>query len=271
MHKNIIYREIGRDPMYKLWHTAADNMIIYINSDGGSIVLDDKIYPMRNGSLCFIGAEKYRYTMPIVPESYVRSKLFISPEESLKILSAFLTPPSFLKSFSPKAAVYAEIPPKRHKEVEDIFALADSAKEDPEHFYARLACCYVNLLIELDLYAAEHTAPMSDFITSAIGCINENISHTLTLDTLCRNLHVSKYHFCRKFKAAIGLTPMEYILKTRLMLAKNALADTSLTISEVSSACGFSSLSYFCRVFKADAKKTPLEYRRELVPPSGKE
>lgn len=55
---------------------------------------------------------------------------------------------------------------------------------------------------------------------------------------------------------------MRYILKTRIVLAQTMLRKDNLTVSEVSSRCGFSSVSYFCRVFKEEIGVSPLKYKK---------
>ena len=73
---------------------------------------------------------------------------------------------------------------------------------------------------------------------------------------------MSKYHFCRRFRNAVGTTVMDYILRTRIMMAKDMLDNENMTVTEISNKCGFSSLSYFSRVFKEKTGKTPVEYRK---------
>ena len=264
MKEKIYYREIGRDKMYKTWHTSSDNMVIYMNSDGGSIVFNNKIYPITNGTLCFIGAEKYHYTMPEIPDKYCRSKIFISPGDSLRIFSALPESHLLMKTFSSENAVCAVLPEELREEADALFKSVNSLKNNEKYLFAQLCSCYIRLLIMLDLYTCEPPVTHPDFAFKAIEYINNNISYSLSIDEICRHLHISKYHFCRKFKSALGLTPMEYILKTRLMHAKSMLADESTSISDISDKCGFSSVSYFCRAFKEAENKTPLQFRKEF-------
>lgn len=264
MEEKIYYREIGRDKMYKTWHTSNDNMVIYMNSDGGSIVFNDKIYPITSGTLCFIGAEKYHYTMPEIPDKYCRSKLFVSPADSLKIFSVLPDSHMLIKTFSPKNAVCAVLPEEFREEADAIFKSVCDLKDNEKHFSAQLFSSYIRLLVMLDLYTCEPPVTHPDFAFKAIEYINNNIASPLSIDEICSHLHISKYHFCRKFKLALGMTPMEYILKTRLMLAKSMLADESTSISDISDKCGFSSVSYFCRVFKEAENKSPLQFRKGL-------
>ena len=62
----------------------------------------------------------------------------------------------------------------------------------------------------------------------------------------------------------MGMTVMDYVLKTRIVLAKNMLEKENVSISEVSGRCGFSSESYFCRVFKESVGVSPLKYRKSF-------
>ena len=107
------------------------------------------------------------------------------------------------------------------------------------------------------------TAPLG-FMAAAMEYIHNHIESDLTLDGICRAAHVSKYHFCRKFKQITGITVMDYILKTRLLSAKQLLAKTKRSVSEISEDCGFSSISYFCRIFREKEGRSPLEYRKTL-------
>jgi AraC-like DNA-binding protein len=96
--------------------------------------------------------------------------------------------------------------------------------------------------------------------------INRNILSDITIDEICSAVHMSKYYFCRKFKESMGMTVMDYVLQTRIVLAKSILAKESMSITNVSEHCCFSSVSYFCRVFKEHTGKTPLEYRKQRRP-----
>ena len=72
--KNIILYEVGKDPLYKTWHSQKRNMIIYVHEGEGILVTGEKSYPFRSGTLAFVGADKYHYTMPSDTEKYKRSK-----------------------------------------------------------------------------------------------------------------------------------------------------------------------------------------------------
>ena len=113
----------------------------------------------------------------------------------------------------------------------------------------------------LDQYSTDIPFPTSGMVQKAVEYINIHIHEDLRIDRICDAIHVSKYYFCRKFKQSTGLTVMNYILKTRIISAKNLMETTNLTIGQISQRCGFSSQSYFCRVFKEECGMTPLQFR----------
>lgn len=257
----IMHHEIGQDKLYKIWHRLQDNMIIYIYSDGGSIVLQDKIYPMKKGTLCFLSSNKYHYTMPDNPQNYDRSKIFASNDDVRGILSLVNTNSPFYKLFAENSVIYASIPPEEQAQVEMLFESANKNNKDEPY----LLCNYFNLMIYVHKYANEQISAPDSFITKAIAYINENLTEQITLENICDSVHMSKYYFCHSFKSVMEMTVMEYVLKTRLTAAKNLLINRQLSISDISDTCGFSSASYFCQAFKNATGVTPNQYRKNLI------
>lgn len=260
MMSKIAYREKGRDSLFKIWHASKESMIILMHSDGGSIVCREKTFPIQPGTLCFVGAEKLHYTMPDRPDRYDRSKLFF-PAQVTERLAALLPDDRNLTRFGEDSFVCTRLNEEDRSSAEEIFREIDAAKNTPYADRIFLSGC-LKLLTLLERKADEVTGVSTDAMGHAIEYINRNLSSGLTVDRICRAVHVSKYHFCRKFKRSTGLTVMNYVLKTRIVSAKNLLRKTSRSVSEISEDCGFSSISYFCRVFKQDVGVSPLEYRK---------
>ena len=260
----VIYRQRGVDYYYKTWHTIGDFMIIYMHSDGGSIVCSEKVYPIKRGVLCFVGSQKYHYTMPDDPDTYERSKVFVSTEEFRKISAFFPNETNWSKMFTSDSLVYAEIGEADMAEVEGLFGEIDRYQKSSELFPIVLASCYMRLLAFIEENVKGSALGSQDFISRAIEYINRNITEDITVDDVCSAVHTSKYYFCRQFKKATGLTVANYILKTRIVMAKNMLLSENITVGEVSEKCGFSSISYFCRVFKEDVGISPKQYKTQM-------
>ncbi|MBQ3085536.1 MAG: helix-turn-helix transcriptional regulator [Clostridia bacterium] len=260
MKDGIVCHQTGKDPLYKTWHASTEHLIMYFYSNGGSIVCAEDVFPIKKGGLVFIAADTYHYTMPDVPEIYDRSKLNISCGNLNKILD-LLGENNRFKAFSDKAIVYAEIDEKEQKELDGIFNESLASNTDDERELLLFSCC-IKLLFYLDKYSKASTFSVKGIMDKAICYINKNISDDINIDSICAAVNISKYHFCRQFKKYTGMTVMKYILKTRLVLAKNDLKKTNLSISAISEKYGFSSFSYFSRVFKEEEHCSPLQYRK---------
>jgi transcriptional regulator GlxA family with amidase domain len=67
----------------------------------------------------------------------------------------------------------------------------------------------------------------------------------------------------RQFRAAFGITPQEFLIKTRLLAATRLLEETQMTAAEISEQCGFVDASSFTQHFRARLGITPMAYRRQ--------
>jgi AraC-like DNA-binding protein len=84
------------------------------------------------------------------------------------------------------------------------------------------------------------------------------------LALVAKHVNVSRFHFCKWFKKATGMTLTEYVIRVRLEKAKTLLADPTVRISEVVFAAGFGSIPRFNSVFKRRVGMSPTEYRATL-------
>ena len=94
--------------------------------------------------------------------------------------------------------------------------------------------------------------------------IDSNYKSTITLEEICGAVKYNKYTVCHNFKDVTGSTVFEYINYLRIRQAINLLREKNITVMEVSSECGFSTVTYFNRVFKNTMGCTPTTYRKYI-------
>lgn len=98
-------------------------------------------------------------------------------------------------------------------------------------------------------------------ITAALRRIEALAHEQLSLADLSRAAAMSPYHFLRTFRAVVGMTPHQFILRTRLHRAAVQLRRSDDDISAIALDNGFNDLSTFNRRFRQLTGKTPTSYR----------
>ena len=72
---------------------------------------------------------------------------------------------------------------------------------------------------------------------------------------------MSRNEFFKWFRNQFGITPLEYINRERIKLAKQLLSSQKTTITETAYQCGFTDVNYFVRLFKKSEGITPGTFR----------
>ena len=102
-------------------------------------------------------------------------------------------------------------------------------------------------------------------ISKAVDHIRTNYAGRIGINELARCAGLSPRQIERKFKAAFGIGPHEFLVKTRILAACRALRETDSRLSEVALACGFCDQSAFVRLFHKHIGLTPGSFRRRLA------
>jgi AraC-like DNA-binding protein len=95
--------------------------------------------------------------------------------------------------------------------------------------------------------------------------IDSSFDRPLNLDALSGAACFSRYHFIRLFKRAFNRTPHQYLVEKRIERAKELLASSHLSVTDVCFEVGFQSLGSFSTLFHKRVGASPLIYRATLV------
>jgi AraC-like DNA-binding protein len=96
---------------------------------------------------------------------------------------------------------------------------------------------------------------------AAARFIERRARDPLSLDEVAAEVGLGAFHFVRVFRAAIGITPHQYLMRIRLQRAMALLQETHMAVIEVAYESGWNDLSTFNRTFRRDVGCTPREYR----------
>jgi len=98
-------------------------------------------------------------------------------------------------------------------------------------------------------------------LNQATEFIQENIERDLGITEIADAVDLSPFHFARSFKQATGVSPHQYLIKSRIKRAKALLAESELPIVEVGFKAGFKKQSHFTTLFRKLTDLTPKAYR----------
>jgi AraC-like DNA-binding protein len=83
----------------------------------------------------------------------------------------------------------------------------------------------------------------------------------IDLEQAAATAEISPFHFLRLFANVLGVTPHQYLLRSRLRHAAQLLADDDRAVTDVAYDVGFGDLSNFVRTFHRAAGVSPRKFR----------
>jgi AraC family transcriptional regulator len=92
--------------------------------------------------------------------------------------------------------------------------------------------------------------------------IDANAHEPIDLESAAQIFGLSPFHFLRMFARVLGVTPHQYLIRSRLRRAARLLACDARPITEVAFEVGFGDLSNFVRTFHRAAAVSPRDFRR---------
>jgi AraC-like DNA-binding protein len=130
----------------------------------------------------------------------------------------------------------------------------------------------IQLLNVFARYLADHASrlviePSAEEPAAVAGArqfVESHVDEPITLAQVAAHVRVSRFHFCKLFKRATGMTLTEYVTRVRLEKAKVMLVNPAVRISDIVFAVGFGSISRFNSVFKHHMGMPPTDYRASL-------
>ncbi|HLI98090.1 MAG TPA: helix-turn-helix domain-containing protein [Bradyrhizobium sp.] len=91
--------------------------------------------------------------------------------------------------------------------------------------------------------------------------IEANSHRPIDLDDAANQAGLSPFHFLRLFSKVLGVTPHQYLVRSRLRQAARLLADDDIAITDIAYDVGFQDLSNFVRTFHRAAGASPTAFR----------
>ena len=134
------------------------------------------------------------------------------------------------------------------------------AKKVLDRGYLTLFFVYLNNLCHRQEYwFRDENVVKHPMVGQVLSYVEEHITENITVDELAELVHMSKYHFLRKFKELTGMTVHGFVTNKRLIKACELLKEGE-SITQVTQECGFTDYSSFLRNFKSTFGVAPGKY-----------
>lgn len=105
-------------------------------------------------------------------------------------------------------------------------------------------------------------ASSEDKIREVCRFIKSNYMYRIKIEQIAKFADLSRSHFHAVFNKATGKTLIKYLNEIRVGKAIGLLRGSEMELEDISSSCGFTSLSHFYLVFRKETDKRPSDFRR---------
>ena len=122
----------------------------------------------------------------------------------------------------------------------------------------------VRMVIDFcNLIRKKNQLPMSPKVRQAAQYIVNNLASPLSVESVAKEIHISPNYLSTCFKRDTGISVPQFIRHHRLNVAVDLLTNTNMSIRDISTTVGFSTLSYFTKLFREEKGMPPSEYRKQ--------
>lgn len=143
-------------------------------------------------------------------------------------------------------------------------------EQQPGSFLVAQHLAHMMLIQALRMYLAESPNGGTGWLAAladkqlglAISAIHSEPARRWSLQELAERACMSRSAFAQKFKDAVGIAPMEYLARWRMLLAAERLENSSDPVSTIALSLGYESESAFSTAFKREMGESPRRYGR---------
>lgn len=253
------------------WHEELE--WIYVEKGTLDLTIHGQFYTLHAGQFCFINSEELHgirsegaslhhaivFRADFLDFSFydICQHNFIQPITKQKVLF-----PSICPNLLPKTSSQIL------EHMQQIITLYHS-KPKCASLSIKLHILHIlELLYQSDVFY-ENDMPIKENISmnrlkNIVEYIQAHYMDSLSLQTLADLAYMSPNYFCAVFRKELGKTPVTFINEFRIQKAAQLLANSDLSISQISEQIGFNNFSYFIRKFREYKKISPSQYRNLL-------
>ena len=260
-----LYTDRADDVVFWHWHDEME--IMYVRTGRLLVRVPQKTYLLNEGEAVVVNADVLHYAAadPLCRlDSLVFSPALITGSDRSVYAQKYILPLTSCSAFDGYVLRRETDGPALRAFVRAFDALANDTPGFEFAVRDDLSKLCFALYQQLKPRAGGDTgASQNDFrMHGMLSFIQENYARDITLTDIAGAAGVSERECLRCFQRSIQTSPMQYLLKYRIMRGAALLLEhPSSTISEVAISCGFNSPSNFAKMFRRFYHCTPRAYR----------
>ena len=104
--------------------------------------------------------------------------------------------------------------------------------------------------------------PQMRSVLAAMEFVRKRHAVDVSLDDMASAAGLERSHFCRVFRKATGITPMNFARDELAKEAQRLLLEGSLSVGEVAARLGYCDAAHFCKSFRSATGRNPSELRK---------
>ncbi len=94
--------------------------------------------------------------------------------------------------------------------------------------------------------------------------VRAHLAESISIEVLAELAELSPFHFSRVFKQTTGITPLQFVIRERMLQAQQLIRETSRSLIEIALEVGYTSPSHFAQVFRRTVGMAPTQFRNAL-------
>jgi len=242
----------------------------YCYKGSGIFFVDNKVLPFSEGDVSVIFANEAHLAQSH-KNMLSEWKFFDVDIESLLTDIGIQNLAPISKMFTHRGNFQNIISSKEHTDITQLVYQIILELENGQNNYENvirglmwaLALKLNRLILNSDeVFDRELSSKNLNMIAPVLSYISENYNSLISVKQLSNICHMSITHFRRIFHAAVGTSPLEYIIQVRIKMAIILLHDSKNTITFVATEIGYSTTTSFCRHFKRLLGVSPSSWRK---------
>ena len=231
-------------------HIGTYDTFFYVVSGECSLSIDGASVILGEGDLAFLPAGKHRAYTGITHSITLYEMNFV----------AEINQENWFKALGFTGDVYT-VHPSDGNYVQELFVSSVRYEYNKSLLYDVTHSSNLLQLINLFSFELEKRNDNAAPFKEVVDYMKAKLKEQIKISSLAELVFMEETYFIKKFKKALGETPISYLNKLRIYSTMKMLAENIMSLSEIAHAVGIYDSSYFSKLFKSYTGITPGEYR----------